>query len=135
LKAAYTAIKKDKHSVYNFIKKQQPAFIDPFVDIWNIWAVENNKQKVECITDKRKTHFNARIKEKEFDFLELLTRAKKSQLCIGKKWFSFDFLIKNKDNYIKLLEGNYDDDLSNGKPEEAVNAAEAKLEKLINKQK
>lgn len=132
LRKSYTDMKKDKKTVYTFIYNNHPTFIDPYVDMWNIFATEYSKTTVKVITELRKKHFKARIREKEFNFLELLTKAKGSKMCLEKNWFDFDFLIKNRDGYIKLLEGKYDNEATIA-PADPINPAEAKLEQMINK--
>lgn len=127
LRAAYSEITKDKPTLYHFIKNNQPSFPDPYVQLWNIWAQERNKAKVAVITDKRKRHFNARMKEKSFDFIAILTKAKDSNFCIEGKWFTFDWLIKSTDNYIKVLEGSYDNESASG----SVNSTDYRLKKLL----
>ena len=127
LKKAYHDLKKDKASIYHFINNNRPQFHDPYADMWNIWAGEYGKQKIEVMTEKRRTHFNARIREKEFNFLDILAKATKSNVCLMKKWFCFDFIIKNKDNYIKLMEGNYDNEPAPEVPEHVNKQAEELL--------
>ncbi len=134
LKRLYADTPKNKEAIIYFVQRHRPNFIEPYILLWNIWATDRNKPKVEAITDKRKSHFNARIKEKEFDFLEIMKRANKSTYLLEGTWFTFDWFTKSKDNYIKILEGNYDNEKGKPKiPDVPVNAADEKLERLINK--
>ena len=52
--------------------------------------------------------------------IEILRKAQCSDFLISSKWFGFDWLLENDGNYLKVLEGNYDNgkDLSKMKIEE-----------------
>lgn len=96
-----------KKSVFEFIRQNAPAFIEPYVFLWNIYASQNNCPKVQHITDNRKKKFKTRIQEPQFNFIEILTKAKDSQFLNGSTFFSFDWILDNQENYTKILEGNY----------------------------
>lgn len=134
LKHQYASITKDKPSIIHFIQAMNPSFIEPYVDIWNIWATERNKPIITIITDKRRTHFNARIREKEFNFLDILKKAKDSKFLLESAWFTYDWITKSRDNYVKTLEGHYDQKEAQKSNELPVNPAEAKMEKLLAEQ-
>lgn len=108
LKKEYESITKNKESIYLFLKNKTPNFIDPFVDFWNIFAKQNKLAEVKAINEKRKKKFNKRIQEKNFDFCQVLRKAQASDLLVTSKWFAFDWLIENDNNYLKVIEGNYD---------------------------
>ena len=80
-------------------------------DIWNSFAVETGLSKIKLITKTRKAHILARLKEKEFNFIEILECAKKQSFCLGenkKGWtIDFDWLVESPNNYIKVLENKY----------------------------
>jgi len=103
-------LKKDKVGLINFINTHKPTFIEPYFNLWNLWAEERNMPQVISITDKRKMKFRTRCSEKEFDFIKILTKASKSDMILtsASKWFSFDWILENSGNYLKVLEGNYD---------------------------
>ena len=67
--------------------------------------------KIRVLSDKRKKHLKARIKEHGIETVkEVFDKASKSDFLSGrtKDWnATFDWLI-NKSNFIKVLEGNYD---------------------------
>jgi hypothetical protein len=107
LKVAYKELEKNKKNLIEFIQTSRPGFIDPYLQLWNIWAVENKKPTVKAATKTRISHLNARLREKEFDFIQILAVAKKSKLIIEGDWFSFDWFTKSETNYLKVLEGNY----------------------------
>ena len=81
------------------------------VDTWNFFADHYNLPKLIKLTDTRKAHIKARLKEKEFNLEEILRKVEKSEFLLGKKtdWkISFDFIFGSKNKYIEILEGKYD---------------------------
>lgn len=140
LKAAYKNLPKTKKDIFKFIKENRPFFIDPYMELWNIWADERGKTKVSSITPTRKKHFTARIKEPAFDFLKLLELAAKSNFLLKpSNWFDFDWLIKNEDNYIKIMEGKYQQEVEepdkNKEPEQVDKATEDLVQIMKDKMK
>ena len=85
----------------------------PFIETWNTTLNTNTK-----ITPGRTKHLNKRIEEKGFteNFELICKKIKNSDFLMGKNpspghknWkATFDWIIKNEDNYVKVLEGNYD---------------------------
>ncbi|MGN6437238.1 MAG: hypothetical protein ACTHMM_11920 [Agriterribacter sp.] len=98
----------DKAYVYNFIRRNKPKEYVPYLDLWNLFAAENGFPQVKTMNDDRKKKFSVRLKENLFDFPEVLRKAKTSARIREGSWFSFDWIIKNSGNYLKVLEGNYD---------------------------
>lgn len=99
-----------KSELIKFISNTRPTFIEPYIEIWNIFASENNKSQIERITDKRKRKFTSRINEDAFDMLSILRQAKLSSFILSSSFFTFDWIINSESNYIKVLEGQYADD-------------------------
>jgi len=135
LKAEYKTLPKTKKDIFRFIKENRPGFIEPYVALWNIWAEERNKPKVSTITKSRRSHLTARLKEPAFDFLKILELASKSTYLLKPhNWFGFDWLTKNDDNYTKLLEGKYQQEVeekdSSNEPEQ-IDQATADLLKVM----
>ncbi|MFB6453743.1 DUF4373 domain-containing protein [Chitinophaga sp. Hz27] len=97
-----------KELVFRFIRDNNPQFIQPYVDFWNLFAKEYDVPAVTTINKARKKHFSVRIKEDQFELVEIIRKAKTSQFLLTSKWFTFDWLIKNDLNYLKVLEGHYD---------------------------
>lgn len=68
--------------------------------------------RVEKLTDKRKTHINARLKEHSQDEIKMaFIKAEQSDFLSGrqKDWHAdFDWITKSEDNIVKILEGHYD---------------------------
>ena len=80
---------------------------------WNDFALENNLSKISLLSESRKKRLESRLKSNGFKklFSEALIEIKKSQYLLGEKgWkISFDWLIKNDENILKVVEGNYQD--------------------------
>ncbi len=76
---------------------------------WNDFARKNNLQTISKLTDKRRRKINARLKEKDFDLDRLFELIPKSKFLLGSKGWkvNFDWLLKNNENYIQILEGGY----------------------------
>jgi hypothetical protein len=108
LPGEYDALPKNNETVYFFIRDKRPEFIKPYVDYWNIFAVKYKMPEVKKINDSRKRKFAVRIKEKQFDLPAILLKAKDSEFLLTGNWFTFDWIIENDSNYLKILEGNYD---------------------------
>lgn len=81
------------------------------VDHWNS---KDNLIGVRKLNKTRNKKLNLRLKEFSVDDFKLaIDKASDSKFCTGQtdnKWnITFDWLIKNNDNILKVLEGNYDD--------------------------
>lgn len=108
LKVKYKAMEKTKPSIFNFIKNEKPNFIEPFADFWNLFADEHKLPRVFKINETRKKKFNLRIRDPIFNIPEILRKANTSQFILTSNWFTFDWIIENETNFLKVLEGNYD---------------------------
>jgi hypothetical protein len=106
--SVYEQLEKNKKSICGFLKAHNPLFIEPYKDLWNIFAQEKGLAQVTKISDQRKRKFRVRIKETGFDFIEILKKAGQSEFLLTGKWFCFDWLLENESNYLKVIEGNYD---------------------------
>lgn len=84
---------------------------DQFAEAWNKLADRLGKPKVQFLTPERRTRLNARIKGFTLDqFREVLRKVDQSAFLRGDRdWqgCNFDWITK-KANFIKVLEGNYD---------------------------
>ncbi|MDR2426450.1 MAG: replication protein [Endomicrobium sp.] len=82
-----------------------------FFTKWNEFAKINNLSSVSKLTTSRKDKLSARLKEKEFNFDNILTAIVKQPFLLGqnnRKWkVDFDWIIKNDNNYTKILEEKY----------------------------
>lgn len=96
-----------------FVKKERPAFFDPYLDLWNIFAIRAGLIKEpQRSTDKRLNKFRTRIRESGFDFLKILEKIQASGFLKGsneKGWkVSIEFILDSQENYTKILEGKYE---------------------------
>jgi len=84
-----------------------------FMHEWNGFAFENGLNKIGSLSENRKKQLEARLKSEKFTklFEEALEQIKKSSYLLGSKGWkvSFDWLIKNDENILKVVEGNYQD--------------------------
>ena len=84
-----------------------------FMHEWNGFAFENSLNKISSLSERRKKRLEARLKNGDFKklFEEALEQIKKSKYLLGEKGWkvSFDWLIKNDENILKVVEGNYQD--------------------------
>lgn len=81
-------------------------------DIKNYWNENSNLTEVRSITEKRKKHLNARIKEHSLSAIyETIDQVKESKFMHGennRKWMAtFDWVFSSPNNFLKTLEGNY----------------------------
>jgi hypothetical protein len=116
IQQVFKELKKEKKELVEFIRKNKPDFIEPYVELWNVFAEEKKLAKVSKINTTRKKKFNVRIGEKGFDFLLILKQASSSQFLLTGNWFGFDWIIENESNYLKVIEGNYDKKADNKPP-------------------
>lgn len=108
LKSEYSKIEKSIASISAFVKNKKPQFAEPYMDCWNLFAAKYSLAQVSKLTDERKKKLKLRLASPDFDILKILNKAKDSDILRSGKWFSFDWLITNNSNYLKVLEGNYD---------------------------
>lgn len=105
----FKGIEKKKQPLYQFIRDHKPDFIEPYAELWNIFARERKKPQLTRISDARRKKFATRLKEKSFDFLQILTKAgSASDFLSASKWFTWDWIMESEGNYLKVIEGNYD---------------------------
>ena len=99
--------------------------IESFIDYWN----EELSPKVVSITKSRKEKLKTRLKN-DPDFLThfqvAVGKIKASSFLNGNHksgWkATFDWLIENDKNYIKVIEGNYDEKSENQRLKEIYDA-------------
>jgi hypothetical protein len=89
-------------------ERREEAAREIFND-WNLFAEKNGRAKIQTLTDTRKAKIFVRIREQNFDFKKILICADNSSFITGVdgSWFTFDWVIENESNYLKVLEGNY----------------------------
>lgn len=79
------------------------------VDYWNDWTKkhqEEENRKPVNLTKKKTALINERIKE-GFEIEKILEAAEKQELLMQATWFNLSWLIKDDDNWRKVIEMNY----------------------------
>ena len=104
----YEKLEKSKQAISKFIKAESPDWVQPYVDLWNIFAKEKSLAQISKVNTTRKKKFQVRRGEKSFDFIDILRKAAQSEFLLRSRWFSFDWVFENDSNYLKIMEGNYD---------------------------
>lgn len=139
LKEEFELLEKTLKNCATFIDTHRPSFADPYAAMWNAWVMKYRDTaifgKVSAITEKRKKNLSVRIKEKTWDFAGILRKAALSNTCITSTWFSFDWITENQGNYLKVLEGNYDNNnpTANIAAAPITNAASEMEKRLLNR--
>lgn len=99
-------------------KESEEATIDYnfYLVAWNRLADQSSVSRIMKLTTTRKNKIKTRIDgAKDFKqvFIECLKKINNSRFCLGENnrdWKAdFDWLIENDNNYVKILEGKYDD--------------------------
>lgn len=103
----YQNLEKSKINTYRFIAEKKPVIIEPYLDMWNYFASEYCFPMVRSISVERKRKFKLRMKNKSFNFLEVLKAAKSSSFILDCSFFTWDWIFENDKNFLKVLEGNY----------------------------
>ena len=92
---------------------------DKFSNLWNEFATKNNKAKIAKLTDSRKKKIALRQKEYK-NLLEIFTyvlkKSESSDFLLNGNFYTFDWLVENDTNILKVYEGKYD----NEKPKEVI---------------
>ena len=88
-----------------------------FMHTWNEFALKNSLNQISSLSSNRKKKLKERLKNSEFKemFHKALEQIKESSYLLGSKGWkvSFDWLIKNDENILKVVEGNYQDKQQN----------------------
>ena len=91
-----------------------PIDCDSVMNQWNEFARTTDLPSVMALSDKRKDGIKARFQESQFDLPKIFLKIEASDFLRGKggreswKGATFDFVFLSKNNYLKILEGNYD---------------------------
>lgn len=105
----------DKELEKEIEDKDPPVPYEEIKELYN--STCNSLSKVRSVSSTRKRHLKARWKQLDFNidtFREAFEKVEASDFCTGKNdrgWKAdFDWLIKNDNNIIKVLEGKYDNE-------------------------
>ena len=103
---------KEKKEVVEALKafiQKRPEFLEPYADYWNIAVQGCSIPQVKSLSESRIKKLKTRIQEDAFDFCEIIKKIRGStKLKTESNWFSFDWVFDNQTNYVKIIEGNYD---------------------------
>lgn len=104
-------LNEQKVILADFISSKRPAFIEPYLDIWNLFVVGTDLAEAHAASDARTQKIKTRLKEPAFDFVKILTEIKKAPHCLGQNdrgWkVDFDWIIENEKQYVRIIEGRY----------------------------
>lgn len=93
-------------------KRGKSADADRLLLEWNEFANEVGLSKVTALSKSRKAGIRQRLREEAFDFEEVKKRIRGSPFLRGdndRGWRAdFDFVFGSPNNYLKILEGKYD---------------------------
>ena len=84
------------------------------------WNTQDRLPKIKSVTNKRKEAFDVRTGEEQFaeNWQQIIKKAAASDFLCGKNnrgWkIDIDWLLKNDTNYVKVLEGKYDNKPKSG---------------------
>lgn len=98
---------RDLSFIAKFIRENKPDFLEPYIDCWNMFAEKFGKQKIIKLTKSRELKLKLRLKDETFIFPDILNKAHKQLFITENNWFTFDWVLQNETNYLKVLEGNY----------------------------
>lgn len=100
-----------KMKLAEYIQEKRPTFYEPYKDIWDISAAGNKLAPVKKMSEGRLRKFKNRIKDPDFDFIEVMKGIKRSAMLRGdnaRGWrVDWDFVFENDTNYLKIIEGKY----------------------------
>lgn len=83
---------------------------------WNQFASQSGLSSVIKLSKKRESGIRSRLSEQEFDLQKIFNEIKQSDFLRGSTGWrvDFDFVFCSTNNYLKILEGKYQ---NNGKPQ------------------
>jgi hypothetical protein len=117
------------------IDKEEEEDISLVLNRWNVFADKYKLTKVVKLTDKRKSGIKNRLTDKDFNLDHLFIKIEESDFLLGKNkqgWqVSFDWIFCTKDNWIKIMEGNYGRNNTGvgASPEHLANLVKARYER------
>lgn len=90
-----------------YINEKKPVFSKPYVDMWNAFSGIYGTAKIISISKTRVSKLRVRLNDPNFNFPQILRKAANQKYALQSSWFTFDFLISNDTNYLKVIEGKY----------------------------
>lgn len=106
---------KERNEVKEEEKKESVSVsqpVDQAAEDWNRCAAAHGWKQLRSLSPQRRKKLSMRLAEHGLDgWRAALARASTSTLLSAHPpptWWTFDFVTKNPDNILKLMEGNYD---------------------------
>lgn len=100
----------DKNKIASAEKQE---VLDAVRNSWNSFAKEHGLRTILKITSRRAGSVLARLNDKDFSLEDIFEKIKRSPILLGQNrsgWkVTFSFVFLSSDNYLKILEGDYDD--------------------------
>ena len=107
--------------------KKESLSSKEILQLWNDLAKKKDLPVIQKITQSRRDKFNTRLKESSFDYKKILSIIESSDFLCGdnnRNWkVALDWILTNDTNYVKILEGKYD----NGKISKKSNTIKMNL--------
>ena len=100
----------DEHSPKNASSKPNIPTAKEVLQTWNDNAEQFGFSTIKSMSDARYKKFKTRLaKDDNFldNFLEAIEIASQSSFIMSNTFFTFDWLVANDENYLKVIEGNY----------------------------
>ena len=100
----------DEHSPKNASSKPNIPTAKEVLQTWNDNAEQFGFSTIKSMSDARYKKFKTRLaKDDNFldNFLEAIEIASQSSFIMNNTFFTFDWLVANDENYLKVIEGNY----------------------------
>jgi len=92
-------------------ESKEDTILEQVKSTWNFFAKNYGLSEIIKISEERKSKIIARLKNKDFDLVEILKAAESQSFLFGDSkegWaMDFDWLFANDKNYIKILEKKY----------------------------
>ena len=134
-------LKKDKKERKEEGKSMSHPFASEVVTRWNaLAAVQPNLATVKTVSKTRANKLNTRIKEGFTieQFVKVLEEVEVSDFLLGKSgdWaVTFDWLITNDSNWVKVVEGNYRNKEQSGRKSILFESTQERRSREIREQK
>ena len=116
-----------KEDMYITINKPYDDVVNPPIDeinsskvmtAWNSFSKDNSLKCIRSLSQRRRSGVTARIRQSGFNLQEVLDAIKASDFCCGKNnrgWkVDFDWVFCSESNWLKLVEGKYENQGANG---------------------
>ncbi|MDA3614691.1 helix-turn-helix domain-containing protein [Polluticaenibacter yanchengensis] len=134
LRDIWLKVPKTKKDIAEFITSMKPSFREPYFELWDMLAVEIGKKQMSSypVTTHMKISkfIYERHKELAFDFVAILKKIKETKF-LHKESFNLEWVVKNDENYTKVLNGVFDENIKNNElKDEPTAKSKSELEQL-----